>query len=355
MNKVDEERILEFGRNVNKVLITIHISLLILFWIFGVKVMVVVNIGSVLTYAILLCFGGKHPIINYFIVYIEIVVHMAMATICLGWNTGFTMYCFSLIPVAYYSDFFLKKVYEGYNYSRILSLFVIVSYFLLRIYTYIVPQIYTVNQKSALVMSILNSVVTFIFIAGCFRVFEARTIESEEQYNKLANIDELTGMKNRRNMQKFMDKTINSENGNRIGVSLAIIDIDNFKNVNDTYGHNAGDYILKQVAAAFKNNETDKIRACRWGGEEFVIFASGEEGYMQTVQIVQNVLEIIYKQTYVYERKDIRVSLTAGVTKYKEHETLDQLISRADQYLYEGKENGKNQLVLDDNIMIQIK
>jgi diguanylate cyclase (GGDEF)-like protein len=159
-----------------------------------------------------------------------------------------------------------------------------------------------------------------------------------------ANRDPLTGLYNRR----YLDATMARElaRGQREGqaLSLIMIDIDHFKQVNDTYGHQAGDEVLKSLALMLQTRATDV--ACRYGGEEFILL------FPSMPQVVAQERAELYRKTFeetVITFGDFRIqtTLSIGVATYPGHGlTPEALISRADQALYRAKSEGRNRVFL---------
>lgn len=156
--------------------------------------------------------------------------------------------------------------------------------------------------------------------------------------------DMLTGLYNRRVAMKKLDTYIlhaNAENGETF--TFAICDIDHFKNVNDTYGHNCGDLVLKAVADVLgKVPESDGFTA-RWGGEEFIIVLKKPIGdaLIDINKIADDIRDIKIR----YNGKTITVTMTFGVTEYVAPHKSDIIISNADNLLYKGKAEGRDRVV----------
>jgi diguanylate cyclase (GGDEF)-like protein len=159
---------------------------------------------------------------------------------------------------------------------------------------------------------------------------------------KKASLDPLTNIYNR---QKF-DDVFNQEikNTNRYGypLSLAIIDIDKFKDFNDTHGHLIGDEVLVSTAQVVQNNlrETDVL--ARWGGEEFVILFINTN-ISQAKKVSEKLRKIIENHTHPTAGK---VTASFGLTQFASHDTNKSMFKRCDEALYFAKENGRNRVEL---------
>ena len=122
-------------------------------------------------------------------------------------------------------------------------------------------------------------------------------------------------------------------------------DIDNFKKVNDTYGHDFGDVVLKGIASITAEQVKGHGYVCRWGGEEILILinnASEESSF----RIAENIRRNVANRVFELNDKWIHCSLTLGIALYDGKEPVEETITRADYNLYCGKRNGKNAVVL---------
>ena len=169
------------------------------------------------------------------------------------------------------------------------------------------------------------------------------SVSMQKSIRSFIETDPLTQIGNRRyllgTLSKIMERS--KETGEKF--ALAIADIDFFKKVNDTYGHNAGDEVLKAVAGVLKKNMQGNGIAARWGGEEFIIVYDRCDKEAAVAHI-EAILEEIRAMTVEADGFSIRVTMTFGVTdgKIADSETL---IEQADELLYYGKQHGRNQIV----------
>ena len=156
--------------------------------------------------------------------------------------------------------------------------------------------------------------------------------------------DPLTKLYNRGAAMKKLKKYLmeaNSPDGQTF--SFAIGDIDFFKKVNDTYGHNCGDEVLKRVATIMETNMKNKGFVARWGGEEFVLVFRGEVN--ETKEYLEQILNSVRASRVVYDDYEVKVTMTFGLVQYYPPNNLDYVITKADELLYKGKEGGRNQIV----------
>lgn len=156
--------------------------------------------------------------------------------------------------------------------------------------------------------------------------------------------DALTGLFNRQSAMYTLKKYFveaNTPGGETF--CFAIGDIDFFKKVNDTYGHNCGDEVLKKVAWILSNNMKDFGFVARWGGEEFILVFRGK--LPQALRQLEYILASVRAAVVEYDDYEVKVTMTFGIIQYHAPNNLDYVISAADKLLYKGKENGRNQIV----------
>ncbi len=162
--------------------------------------------------------------------------------------------------------------------------------------------------------------------------------EFEEKLKKLATTDSLTGILNRYAFNKFLEEEIFRAERYGTNFSIVLFDIDNFKSINDTYGHLTGDKILKEIANLVNNTIRKSDVFARWGGEEFIILIPNGSNVVQVAEKIRKIIE----NNNFFDLPKVTVSL--GTTKYKKGDTIDSIIKRADKALYNAKENGKNRV-----------
>ncbi len=159
------------------------------------------------------------------------------------------------------------------------------------------------------------------------------------RFDKLANYDQLTGIYNRYKLYELFD--IKSKFANRYNTHLSAImlDIDNFKFVNDNFGHDIGDYVLKTLAKIITNSIRETDIFARWGGEEFVILLPNTN-LNEAKNLAQKIRKNI--ENYKFDKVE-KITISLGVSEYQ-GETLENLIKKCDIALYKAKENGKNRV-----------
>lgn len=185
-----------------------------------------------------------------------------------------------------------------------------------------------------------------LFLAGIvFDITEKKELQLKlEQKNKIlaeqSSIDGLTKINNHRTLIEFLRSSIAESNFNKSPLSIALFDIDDFKNVNDTKGHIFGDRVLTDVAAIIQRNIRDHDLAGRYGGEEFMIILPNTK--LDEAAVVSERIRTAIERNKFTE--DLSITISGGVKEYSGQE-LSDLIHLADINLYEAKKSGKNRIV----------
>ena len=158
-----------------------------------------------------------------------------------------------------------------------------------------------------------------------------------------------TGLYNYRSFVEKMHEAIEANREEQASVCLAMIDIDHFKQINDTYSHDDGDTVLRKLAEILKQYCGHRDKAFRYGGEEFAVIFTGK-----TLEESQQLLQKMHTafSEVKYDFTDETITFSAGVTGYCSGESDEAFLNRADALLYEAKENGRNRIVADLQVTV---
>ncbi len=158
----------------------------------------------------------------------------------------------------------------------------------------------------------------------------------------LSTTDQLTGLYNRRYIDQSIKEEIDRSRRYKVPLSIILLDIDHFKRINDTYGHDVGDEVLVSLASVLKENTRNTDIAGRWGGEEFLIIVPQTDGEM-CLLITEKLREAM--KSCIYQTGE-QVTASFGVTEFQKNDSVSLLIKKADQALYEAKKGGRDKVVL---------
>ena len=175
-----------------------------------------------------------------------------------------------------------------------------------------------------------------------------------ENLSNLATKDQLTGLYNRRNIESFMNFRLNELRRFGRKFCVTFLDIDDFSNFNNTYGHEAGDHVLKLVSKSIMCAARKTDLFGRWGGEEFIC-VSEISNENEAAIIAEKIRLLISSSMLSYEDKKLSVTASLGTTVAVENDTVDSIIRRADMLMYRSKKKGKNCVTTDANIVKHTK
>jgi diguanylate cyclase (GGDEF)-like protein len=164
---------------------------------------------------------------------------------------------------------------------------------------------------------------------------------------QLSKTDVLTELYNRRYMMEKLAEEGSRYKRNQKPFSIIIADIDDFKKVNDTHGHDCGDFVIKRTAQTLADSVRDIDSVGRWGGEEFLILLP-ETGVEGAVVLAERIQKNVRGSVWSYNQFQITIGLTLGIATFDEETDLDLVVKKADRALYDGKRKGKNCIVVGE-------
>ena len=263
-----------------------------------------------------------------------------------GWNCGVQHFVFVLLVLNF-------TVSAGTMGMKIGAAALACAYrIFLYAYTNRYDPVTNISADTGVLFQIINTLAIFGELTAIMIVFtkdsqemEYKLVKYNEKLEHMASIDPLTGLYNRWSMRSYLEKIVGKYASGEIGyVSVAIGDIDFFKKTNDTYGHDAGDMVLKELAKVFLEVMGKEGKVCRWGGEEFLFVFQNKNGD-QANEVLHDILKRIRGMGIPYQSDWIHVTMTFGLEEYSGEKDMEAGIRAADQKLYRGKENGRNQIV----------
>lgn len=181
---------------------------------------------------------------------------------------------------------------------------------------------------------IMGTILTTIRIAVT-NYMSIKRLETE------AAIDPLTGCVNRREFSRLMKGQIANAGRYKKQLSILMFDIDHFKAINDTYGHQAGDMVLKEIAGCVSREIRSGDVIARYGGEEFIVVLP-ETKKQKAIELAERLRKIIEKRVIITEKKAVTITASFGVASFDGKNDLNALVNEADAMLYKAKTNGRN-------------
>lgn len=323
----------------------VHVILVFVFLYIGSVFMTIYNVFSVAGYFLCLIPIKKNSLMKvYLYTCIEVMLHSVLAVYTAGWEFGFSMYLIAIIPIGFDMAFALEDTVKGIRTSVCFGVLSFATLVICREYSYyfepmcaaksdsFVRTIYFFNVFCTCALLIIYS---YIFAAEIM-IAQADLEKNNKKLDSLASVDALTGLYNRRKMNQLLGSAVK---GNNV-FSVIMSDIDNFKGVNDTYGHDCGDEVLKMVSGIIAGCLPEEDTVCRWGGEEFLMLSC--RPLEEAADIAEKIRAAVESRRLSFDGKDISVTLTLGVSEFTSSSTMDSVITAADKKLYSGKNSGKN-------------
>lgn len=271
-----------------------------------------------------------------------ILIWLVYSVYLLGQDYGAHYFLYPLMVISFFAT------YKNFLGKAVYMIFLLILNLTLYFYGKEHTPVIKITESQGDVVNIMYTITLFIcMFAICFLFSNTNQTALEKiiVYNKRlqkeAQTDALTGLMNRRCMYKALEENMGISN---TVFSVAIGDIDFFKKINDTKGHNFGDAVLKRISDYFIEYMDNKGVVCRWGGEEF-LFLFPECNIDKTYDYVLELKKDIEKLPVTYKNDTINITMTFGVEEYKSKELVTELINRADDKLYQGKTSGRNTVI----------
>ena len=327
--------------------LSIHIFYSVAFLIANVDVGNTIHMIAAFVYIVLLVQlrDGESRLRVFTELLMQVLIFTVASTYILGWDAGFGMFLLVMIPGMFFIGCDVEKP-EWYN--GIASMGLLFSFWvLIRIsdwfasetalkWSHYKHQCYVTNAFFAALLLLCFGVAFEMEIQR----IEINLKDKNLMLIQMASHDALTNLFNRRVMNDLLQKAANVKKEYGRDYSVCICDIDDFKKINDTYGHDCGDYVLKEVARLLvENSKTDQV--ARWGGEEFLILLKDMTA-ADSFSIVNDVRRAISEYSYDYSGQKITVTMTFGMSHSKYMNGKENMLLQADSRLYEGKQSGKN-------------
>lgn len=330
-------------RQIMYLAIFVHAFYVVLFKFLSYDLAAFYNVFSFLFYFFMLILIYKEYYrLTISLVHLEVSTFVVVCTILGGWESGIFFYLFALVSLVYFCPFHHRFV--PYFFSAI----EIFLFFVLKIYTESALAFYPPLPQNQITWLYLYNASScfFVILYAAFltnvsaNVTKKRLTKENENLTELVNHDQLTGLLSR---HSFLDIVESS----RLNFFIfALGDIDNFKHVNDTYGHLCGDYVLQEVSRLISSHMDGSAVVCRWGGEEFLFFFHSQAVSFEMAKMQMEQLRLaISNYPFCYENHSFQITITFGMSKGKRCADYHVLIKEADEWMYQGKKRGKNQVV----------
>jgi diguanylate cyclase (GGDEF)-like protein len=264
--------------------------------------------------------------------YLEILMHMGLSVIFVGWDSGFQITIIGMTLVMFYAEYLCKTLIRGNPHAMLLSIIGGCVYLGSLVYTNIFPPQYTLPENITFLLNIMWGVSVFGTEITCLQFFVYMTTKSEAVLADQAPTDKLTGLYNRRGYDRIA-KSIDISH-----TVMLLADGDKFKEVNDNFGHETGDAVLKRIANALKEHFRSHDYVCRIGGDEFAVLIEADNCDIE--DMIRHKIELINNRLMNVAEGEATVSISVGVAFGTENDNIDDLFNKADRALYSVKRSG---------------
>lgn len=319
--------------------LVVHAFNAALFYVLGIVPLARLNVGSTMFYIAVLLLIKKKTDLYIIFTYFEIISFSFVSELFIGGAFLYIFYVIGMISVVFYllpRKMRFKHVFQGAGIC-----FALAIYFVHIRKICLFPQYHAVVESCKNQIGLLNLAITLFTL---FYVSNLYFFELNNTHEKLAytsNHDLLTGLFNRRFFEHIMKRN-KSEIENKF--TIAIFDIDDFKKINDTYGHQAGDAVLKMISGIIEDCPQKDYIPVRWGGEEFILFMP-QTDEDTAYEYMQCLCEKVRNLVVEFDSQLIHVTITIGMCTGTSLTDYEEVIRIADDRLYTGKRSGKNRVV----------
>ncbi|MCP3764861.1 GGDEF domain-containing protein [Domibacillus sp. A3M-37] len=251
--------------------------------------------------------------------------------------------------------------YHGFKGGLIATIFSITLNLITELHDHINGTIHSLEWYLLIEIAIVNMVVTIpiSFLVNRLHVKRTRLevlneeLKSKNEYiNRMAYQDSLTQLPNRRFFEKKLIRTLNETNESNEQLAVLFIDLDGFKNVNDTLGHNAGDQLLQEVSTRLKSCTREVDTVARLGGDEFTVLLPFISYKDAAIQVAERILQEL-RRSYLIKNIEVKVTPSIGIVFSENVENeAETLIKCADTAMYQAKKKGKNNYQIYNNMFI---
>lgn len=318
----------------------VHALLIPIFLWLGVVPMAWFNVASMALWcgALLSNRRGYHNL-AIFTALFEVAAHSALAITYLGWDSGFQYYLLLASPLFFFTPLLGKP-------QKILTLCMVVLIFVaLHLYSDHHHPLVVLKHSIMTLMFYLNIIIVFVVQAALSHYYhfiatgaEERLQDANRQLAHMAGTDFLTGLINRRRLLERMDTDAQGDAG---VFSLIMSDIDDFKQINDQFGHDCGDRILRAVARVMRQHIRRHDLLSRWGGEEFLLVLP-DTNCAEASIVAEKMRDSIAMAVFDECGQSLSMTMSFGVCCQRGREGLQEMIARADKAMYRAKAAGKN-------------
>lgn len=320
--------------------LALHIVFLVFFAWARLDALALFNLGSVAFYAVMLLLAKRGRLTEVLLLTtVEVVLHAWLALSALGFESGFEYYVFAMVPPAFFHPGW--RLHAKIGYLLALS----VAYIALDLSLGTHPARTGLSEETLGYVRYFNTFAAFGFVAYVTHFYAWVARKAEAELAHLATIDPLTGLFNRRHMLRMVDLELARLNRSGKAAAIVLVDIDDFKSVNDGFGHDCGDAALKTIADSLRRVMRGQDHVARWGGEEFLMLLP-ETDLEGARTLAEKLRAQVDATPIIANGQPLQLTLTAAVTAFGPGDSFTRKLSEVDHALLQGKREGKNRVVV---------
>jgi len=317
----------------------VHALNVLLFFFLGIFPLMILNIFSTVFYIVILFSFKENKDFYIIFTYLEIISFSLISELFTAGSFCYIFYVIGMISAVCYllpPKKSMKHIFQG------IGIFFAIAIFIIRMNGIcLFPKYAEIVDAYKYKIGLVNLCITLFTLFYISNLYIYEINEANDKLAYCSDHDLLTGLFNRRFFEHIMHRN-KTENENKY--TIAIFDIDDFKKINDTYGHQAGDCVLQSLSQTLGEFSDPDYVNVRWGGEEFVLYMPATDE-QKAYEHLEKLRKIIEDSTVEYEKLKINITVTIGMSTGSNLINYENVIHDADEKLYAGKRNGKNCVV----------
>lgn len=314
----------------------IDVGYVLLFWWLGSVPLALVNVVSIAMYV-----GAyqlvkmRHNTAAITLIWLEVMLHAALGSLLIGWDSGFHYYLLLFIPTI--------VVANTRGYAVPLVMLLLAYYLGLRAVCEGLGPLTPLSPISLKWVNALHVALVFGMLSALAAFYRRTVLIAEDRLRKQATLDPLTGLNNRRHFETLATHVLARSQRDGTPVALLLCDVDHFKRVNDEHGHAVGDEVLIAMSRLLGHNLRDGDVLARWGGEEFLALMPACP-LDNACAVAERIRAAVHATPVDVGTASLTITLSFGVAQVHGAADLQAAIARADKALYEAKNGGRNRV-----------
>jgi len=317
---------------------SVDVAFFFIFLMLGSPILAWVNVISVAMYVgAYRAFSQRRNQLAIMLIRTEVLVHAGLGTILVGWESGFHYYLLMFIPALFVS----MRARSAWTLAACLWAY----YAGLDVLMWYIEPLQPISSNALLGVHVFNLTVVFGMFSYLALFYVSTVTRGHKRLARMATTDSLTGLFNRRHMIEQTEKELETHLERPRNLTLMLMDIDHFKQINDQHGHDMGDRVISAVSLLLQNSMREHDFIGRWGGEEFLAVLPDAD-LEHAATIAERIRQAIQDLVIQGDGKHVSVTMSIGITQYRAEEVLSSAIARADHALYASKSAGRNRVEL---------